>query len=83
MIKRVMLVLVLVVTLIAGVAGGYTYAQTTQPSFTGGHVFSGDEIGFRIDGMMFGKPPRATLLIKIDGVWHEFQPNVNVTPLAK
>jgi hypothetical protein len=38
---------------------------------------------FRINGMIYGKPPRATLLIKVDGVWHEFMPNLEVTPIAK
>ena len=41
------------------------------------------EIGFRVEGMHPGERSRATLLIKIDGEWHEFQPTIDVTPLAK
>ena len=79
--SRLMAIVVLLVTLLIGGIGGYAYAQ--KPFFSSGHVFSGNEIGFRVDAMMFGKPARATLLIKIDGEWREFQPNIDVTPLAK
>jgi len=80
--NRAFAAIALLVTLLAGLVTGYAYAQA-QPPFVAGHVFSGNEIGYRIDGMIAGKPARATLLIKIDGEWHEFQPNLDVTPLAR
>jgi hypothetical protein len=80
--KRMLLTITLVVGLLVGGLAGFTFAQV-RPPFTSGHVFSGDEIGFRVDGMIYGQPARATLLIKIDGQWREFQPNIDVTPLAR
>jgi hypothetical protein len=80
--RRLMAIVALLVAVLIGGIGGYAYAQA-KPSFSSGHVFSGNEIGFRVDGMIYGKPARATLLIKIDGEWREFQPNIDVTPLAK
>lgn len=81
--NRFILGAVLLGCLLVGAVIGYTYAQPSQPPFPSGHVFTGNEVGFRVDGMMYGKPARATLLIKIDGGWHEFMPNLEVTPLAK
>jgi hypothetical protein len=80
--KRLALWLVLIVGLFVGGIAGYAHAQT-RPPFVAGHVFSGDEIGFRIEGMHPGQPSRATLLIKIAGEWHEFQPTMDVTPPAR
>jgi len=81
--KRTVFGAVVIVCLVVSVLVGYGYAQAVRPPIVPGHVFSGDEIGFRVEGMHPGERSRATLLIKIDGEWHEFQPTIDVTPLAK
>ena len=80
--KQIVLGLVLVAALFTCALAGYAYGQA-RPPFVAGHVFSGDEIGFRIEGIHPGQPSRATLLIKIAGEWHEFQPTIDVTPFAR
>jgi hypothetical protein len=43
-------------------------------------VITGSNFGFRIDGWYIGKPITGTLLVQVNGVWHEVQSNPSVTP---
>lgn len=84
MFRNRMIVAALVLSsLLMGGLLGRSYGQTARPLFTAGHIFSGNDVGFRIDSMMLGKSAHATLLIKIDGEWREFAPTLEVVPVAK
>ena len=83
MFRTLLITTIVLACLLAGGVVGFSYAQTIRPPFTAGHIFSGKEIGFRVEGMHPGQPSHATLLIKIAGEWHEFTPSLDVTPLAK
>jgi hypothetical protein len=83
--KRIALVVVLMACLMAGGVIGYGYAQTAQAEFKRSFptVISGSDFGFRIDHAATGQVIRGTLLVRIQGEWHEIQAASDVTPLAK
>ena len=53
------------------------HAQATRPFPT---IITGNNFGIRIDGWSVGKPITGTLLVQVNGQWHEVQSNPNVTP---
>jgi len=70
------IIAVCLLALLAGRAPAL-HAQATRPFPT---IITGNNFGIRIDGWSVGKPITGTLLVQVNGQWHEVQSNPNVTP---